>query len=186
LHRAVRSFLIDHPASMPHYGGNKSREARMASMNNYLDAMTYVSHRCVPNGEPKYFMIPFGIPNVFPPNAASEQQIRLSHALLASTGTVWSIDRVCLDAWYINGTAQPILGGSGWEESCVPQLPGFPHCHVNCKMTWRLGPGGVASWGRFSLSHHIPAPHITLVTQGTMAEAKYGNTGCGHDTVLLV
>jgi hypothetical protein len=184
-HNAVHSYINDNPNMVPH-SGNTSREARIESMHYYLDSMTHVSHRCVPKGYPKYFAIPLGLAPVFPPTAPTEQAIRLSHALLSSTGTVWSIDRVCLDAWYINGTSQPAPGGSGWQESCVPTLPGFPHCHVNCKMTWHLGPGGVASWGRFSLSHHIPAPTIALVTQGAMEEATYGNLGCGQSKAVLV
>lgn len=182
----MRDFAADHLEMTSQFGGNKSREARVASMHNYLDSMTHISHRCVPKGEPRYFPIPLGLPPAFPPTASTVLEMRLSHALLASTGMVWSIDRQCFDAWYIPGKERPIPGGAGWEESCVPQLPGFPHCHVNCYMTWHLGPGGVASWGMLSLSHHIPAPAIALVTQGRIAEAKYSNTGCGRDDMLLV
>eukprot|EP00660_Eupelagonema_oceanica_P010781 gene10781-7492_t len=66
--------------------------------------------------------------------------MRVSHALLAVTGTVWSIDRKCHDAWAISEGK----GTLGWHESCVPTIPGFAHCHENCAMTWRLAPHGVA------------------------------------------
>jgi len=169
--------------------GNTTREERVAAKHHYLDAMSYLSHRCVPQGEPKYTfdqlpgfigkLVPSGA-SVFPPGVVRGERIRVAHALLASTGTIWSIDRRCGDAWYIDGAVKPIIGGKGWKESCAPSLPGVPHCHVNCEMTWHLGPGGVASWGLFSLSHHIPAPGIALVTQGELEEKEYNNIGCGQ------
>lgn len=175
--------------------GNTTRDQRIAAKHNYLDAMSYMSHRCVPKGEPKYTtdqlpgfigkLVPSGA-SVFPPGIVRGERIRVAHALLASTGTIWSIDRRCSDAWYIDGAVQPVIGGKGWKESCVPSVPGVPHCHVNCEMTWRLAPGGVASWGLFSLSHHIPAPGIALVTQGELEEKEYNNTGCGGKAAFTV
>jgi hypothetical protein len=165
---------------------NNTKENRVLQMHHYLDSMTKQSHRCVPKGEPGYwrespidfFPNPFN-PWAFPPTAKSVLQVRLGHAMLAATGTIWSIDRSCKDAWNINI-------GKISHESCVPTVPGFPHCHVDCKQTWHLGPGGIASWGIRTLNHLIRSPSLMLADDASGPIQEYGDLGCGDTRSVVV
>lgn len=149
-------------------GGLKDTPAeRKVAVNAYLDSMTHVSHKCVPKAENDmlYWKVYSG---AFPPQATTAQLLRIGHKLLAVSSTIHSIDRACVEAWDIKPVG-----------SCVPSIPGFPHCHTSCTMTWKLGPGGVASWGMFMLNHHIPSPSFALVQQGRIPESHHGDLGCG-------
>jgi hypothetical protein len=148
-------------------GKNNTPATRNLAVNAYLDSMTHLSHKCVPKAEND--MLYWGVyTGAFPPQAAHPQLLRVGHKLLAVSSMIYSIDRACTEAWNI-----PPLG------SCVPSVPGVPHCHTSCLMTWKLGPGGVASWGMFMLNHHIPSPTFALVQQGRVPESHHGNLGCG-------
>jgi len=156
----------------------------------HLDGMTYLSHRCVPKNKPDYLRPGFDwladIINIaFPPTAMSITQLRLSHALLASTGVIWSIDRSCVDEVGSVGGVPTIY------ESCVLTLPGFPHCHLVCNQTWSMAPGGIASRGYATRTHHIPSPALALeefddLGYGWHGGGVYGDKGCGGKTGDIV
>lgn len=87
---------------------------------------------------------------------------------------IHSIDRKCGEAWDI---PIPAVKGGG---SCVPTVPGFPHCHTSCQMTWNLGPGGVGSWGMSLLNHHIPSPKLALGQYDRASvTTTFNDVGCG-------
>jgi len=171
---------------------NNTEANRIQSMHYYFDSMTKMSHRCVPKDEPAYWNSgppPFNssflprIPNpfspwAFPSTAKNVLQMRLGHAMLAATGTIWSIDRSCKDAWNIGYLP-------GFHESCVATIPGFPHCHINCQQTWSFGPGGVVKKGISSLTHHVRSPDIMLVDDSSTEIGEYGDLGCGDDNKAL-
>lgn len=129
--------------------------------------MAYVSHKCVKKSENDIVYGSLFIAGAFPPQAKTAKMLRVAHKLLAVTSMIYSIDRKVAEAWDI-----PPLG------SCVP--PGIPpHCHTTISSTWNLGPGGVASWGMFVLTHHIPSPTFALVQSGRVAAPVHGDLGCG-------
>jgi hypothetical protein len=173
--------------------GNNTEATRIEAFNQYLDSMTQLSHRCVPAGKPDYYNF-FGIDIGFPPTAHTELQLRLSHAMLASTGMIWSIDRSCQDD--LDYACAPLDPGFGpgckpsvIYDSCIGTIPFIPdpHCHLHCHTTWKLGPGGFAgSWSMLSLSHHIPSPGISLVETKDEAPATHNDLGCGDPKRTLV
>jgi hypothetical protein len=150
---------------------NNTKEARHQSMYDYLDSMSHHSHRCVRKGEPFYWNGSAAIdPDwAFPSTGGkSVLHMRLSHALLAATGTVWAIDRSCRDS---------LIG-------CVGHIDGLPdpHCHTVCSFTWEMGPGGVANFssgGTDTLTHHLPSPGIALVQQLKTDGKAHDDRGCG-------
>lgn len=158
--------------------GDNTQEARHKAMYDFFDSMTYLSHRCVDKGEPYYWDGSAAVaPDwAFPPTCGqSVLHMRLSHALLASTGTIWSIDRQCRDF---------LPGGF-----CVGHIDGLPdpHCHTQCPSIWALGPGGVASWGVFFFTHHLPSPGIALIQQfDNRPQTVHNDKGCGDARRTLV
>lgn len=190
---ALANFATQHPAAaaaaaMDNTDRNNTIENRLYKVGLYLDSMTQVSHRCVPANEPGYwrgkhtpsdpFPNPFN-PWGFPNNAKSVLQMRLGHAMLASTSVIHSIDRTMKDAWRID---IPKIS----HESCVPTIPGFPHCHVDVEQTWNMGPRGEAGqWGRQTLTHHIRSPDLMLIQLSSHSVGQYGDLGCGSQNVLV-
>jgi hypothetical protein len=158
------------------YGpSNNTKEARHQSMYNYLDSMTHVSHRCA--GKAQYMEGAYAIfPDWAFPSTGTKTPLhmQLSHAMLAATGTVWSIDRTCDD----------FLPG-GFCVGYIAGLP-YPHCHTVCNQKWALGPGGVASWGISDFTHHLPSPGVALVQQTGIPEKQYNDKGCGDGQHVVV
>ena len=157
--------------------GENTKATRHQAMYDNLDSMTHMSHRCVKKGEPLYWDGSAAVaPDwAFPPTGGqSVLHMRLSHALLAATGTIWSIDRSCRDF---------LPGGF-----CVPHIDGLPdpHCHTVCSQTWALGPGGVASWGISTFTHHLPSPGIALIQQSDAAIKQHNDKGCGDDRHAVI
>lgn len=181
----ARSVMVE-DALLPINGSGGHFAGRKKAIDQYFDSMTHLSYRCVPAGTPSYWPVwhwpPFAISGRkwgFPPTARTALQMRLSHALLAFSGVVWSIDRSCVD-----DEAYDCLGqNSTVYESCIQHLPGLPdpHCHLLCNQTWQLGPGGAAEpWGVNTLSHHIPSPGLSALQDSrTSAVGVYGDRGCG-------
>jgi hypothetical protein len=170
----------------PPNGSGGHETGRKVALWQHLDAMTHLSHHCVPKNTPDYWVIPKWlpfpkVPVAFPPTAHTIPQLRLSHALLASTGVIWSIDRSCVDDVQYKHAHITIY------ESCVGSIPGLPdpHCHLICNQTWSMGPGGIATRGVATLSHHIPSPGLALVEfdgadrNGWTGGGVYGDKGCG-------
>lgn len=154
---------------------NNTKEARHKAMYNYLDSMTHMSHRC--SGKGQYWNGSYAVVNdwAFPPTGTKTPlHMDLSHALLAATGTIWSIDRSCNDF---------LPGGF-----CVGHIDGLPdpHCHTVCNQKWTLGPGGVASWGISDFTHHLPSPGTALIQQFGIPEKQYNDKGCGDSRHIVV
>lgn len=157
-------------AMVPKSEKNNTEENRLAATGHYLDAMTQASHKCVPLGQPEYGVFLSG----FPSHAGSELEMRLSHALLASSGTIWSIDRSCNEAFSVEFP-------SGVYDSCVPPFENIPHCHIDCQMTWNMGPNGAAQpWGVSILTHQIPSPAFSIIEHHSrdIKGQPFGNIGC--------
>lgn len=159
----------------PSNNTNNTKEARHKSMYDHLDSMTHVSHRCA--GVAQYWEGSYGIfpAWAFPSTGTmTPLHMRISHALLGFTGTVWSIDRTCND----------FLPG-GFCVGYIAGLP-YPHCHTICNQKWTLGPNGVTTWGISDFTHHLPSPGIALVQQSGIPEKQYNDKGCGdkHDVVV--
>jgi len=183
---AMKLMNRSHAAWSPNDQPGGHAAGRKEAMGQHLDSMTHLSHRCVPKNKPDYLKKGFDwvaelFPMAFPPTAMSITQLRLSHALLASTGVIWSIDRSCVDDDRLDGF--PTI-----YESCVLTLPGFPHCHWACNQTWSMAPGGIASRGYATRSHHIASPAIALVEfddlgYGWHGGGVYGDKGCGAKAV---
>lgn len=187
---AVATGLVEtddsHRPHRPINGSGGHFAGRKRAFDQYLDSMTYTSHHCVPAGQPSYWPVWHWLPLAikgrqwgFPPTARTVVQMRLSHALLAFSAVVWSIDRACRD-----DVEYDCLGkNSTVYESCIKHVIGLPdpHCHLLCDQTWRLGPGGkaVQPWGIHTLSHHIPSPGLSAMQDSKGGGGTYGDRGCG-------
>ena len=144
--------------------GNNTEATRTEAFSQYLDSMPPPPRRQWNSGKPSDF--------AFPLPAHTELQLRLSHALLASTAMIWSIDRSCQDD--LDYACAP-LDPESWNlfckpmviyDSCIGTIAGLPdsHCHLHRHATWKLCPGGLAgSWSMLSLGHHIPSPGLSLI-----------------------
>jgi hypothetical protein len=184
--RTVEDLASVEDVYLPINGSGGHFAGRKKAIDQYFDSMTHLSYRCVPAGTPSYWPVWHWLPLAikgrqwgFPPTALTALQMRLSHALLAFSGVIWSIDRSCVD-----DKAYDCLGkNSTVYESCISHISGLPdpHCHLLCNQTWQLGPGGAAEpWGVHTLSHHIPSPGLSALQDSrTSAVGVYGDRGCG-------